>query len=52
VIEVDGMAQVILTVSQREKARARHAGLPSFPDMTKVFDGNGFLYGGPMRSVR
>src|ERR1700720_2412404 len=38
------MAHVILTVSQWEKARAFYAELLPFLGMTKVFDGNNFLY--------
>jgi len=44
VIEVNGMAHVILTVSQWDKARAFYAELLPFPGMTKVYDGNNFLY--------
>lgn len=43
-IEVNGMAHVILTVSQWEKARAFYAGLLPFLGMKKVYDGNNFLY--------
>ena len=43
-IEVNGMAHVILTVSQWEKARAFYAELLPFLGMTKVYDGNNFLY--------
>ena len=43
-IEVNGMAHVILTVSQWEKARKFYAALLPFLGMTKVYDGNNFLY--------
>jgi catechol 2,3-dioxygenase-like lactoylglutathione lyase family enzyme len=43
-IEVNGMAHVILTVSQWEKARAFYAELLPFLGLTKVYDGNNFLY--------
>ena len=43
-IEVNGLAHVILTVSQWEKARAFYAELLPFMGMKKVFDGNNFLY--------
>lgn len=43
-IEVNGMAHIILTVSQWEKARAFYAELLPFLGMTKVYDGNNFLY--------
>ena len=43
-IEVNGMAHVILTVSQWEKSRAFYAELLPFLGMTKVYDGNNFLY--------
>jgi catechol 2,3-dioxygenase-like lactoylglutathione lyase family enzyme len=43
-IEVNGMAHVILTVSRWEKARAFYAELLPFLGMTKVYDGNNFLY--------
>ena len=43
-IEVNGMAHVILTVSQWEKARAFYAELLPFLGMSKVYDGNNFLY--------
>jgi catechol 2,3-dioxygenase-like lactoylglutathione lyase family enzyme len=43
-IEVNGMAHVILTVSQWEKARAFYGELLPFLGMTKVYDGNNFLY--------
>lgn len=42
-IDINGMAHVILTVSQFEKARAFYSGLlPQF-GMTKVHDGPDFL---------
>jgi catechol 2,3-dioxygenase-like lactoylglutathione lyase family enzyme len=43
-IEINGMAHVILTVSQWEKARAFYADLLPFLGMRKVYDGNNFLY--------
>ncbi len=43
-IEVNGLAHVILTVSQWEKARAFYAELLPFMGMKKVYDGNNFLY--------
>src|SRR5215469_10501569 len=43
-IEVNGMAHVILTVSQWEKARAFYSELLPFLGMKKVYDGNNFLY--------
>ena len=43
-IEVNGMAHVILTVSQWDRARAFYAELLPFLGMTKVYDGNNFLY--------
>jgi catechol 2,3-dioxygenase-like lactoylglutathione lyase family enzyme len=43
-IDVNGMAHVILTVSQWEKAREFYAALLPFLGMTKVYDGNNFLY--------
>ena len=43
-IEVNGLAHVILTVSQWDKARAFYAGLLPFLGMQKVYDGNNFLY--------
>jgi len=43
-IEVNGLAHVILTVSQWEKAHAFYAGLLPFLGMRKVYDGNNFLY--------
>src|ERR1700722_8227734 len=43
-IEVNGMAHVILTVSQWEQARAFYSELLPFLGMTKVYDGNNFLY--------
>ena len=42
--EMNGMAHVILTVSQWEKARAFYSELCPFLGMTKVYDGNNFLY--------
>ena len=43
-IELNGMAHVILTVGQWDKARAFYAELLPFLGMTKVYDGNNFLY--------
>jgi len=43
-IEVNGMAHVILTVSQWEKSKAFYGELLPFLGMTKVFDGNDFFY--------
>ena len=43
-IEVNGLAHVILTVSDWKKARAFYAELLPFLGMKKVFDGNNFLY--------
>jgi catechol 2,3-dioxygenase-like lactoylglutathione lyase family enzyme len=43
-IEINGMAHVILTVSQWEKARTFYAELLPFLGLKKVYDGNNFLY--------
>ena len=43
-IEVNGLAHVILTVSDWEKSRPFYAELLPFLGMKKVFDGNNFLY--------
>ena len=43
-IEVNGAAHVILTVSRWEKAREFYSGLLPFLGMKKVYDGNNFLY--------
>jgi catechol 2,3-dioxygenase-like lactoylglutathione lyase family enzyme len=43
-IEVNGMAHVILTVSDWEKAHAFYSELLPFLGMKKVYDGNEFLY--------
>jgi len=43
-IEVNGVAHLILTVSQWEKAHAFYSELLPFLGMTKVYDGNNFLY--------
>lgn len=43
-IEVNGLAHVILTVSDWDKARAFYAELLPFLGMKKVYDGNNFLY--------
>lgn len=43
-IEINGNAHVILTVSQFEAARAFYCELLPFLGMKKVFDGNNFVY--------
>jgi catechol 2,3-dioxygenase-like lactoylglutathione lyase family enzyme len=43
-IEVNGMAHVILTVNDWQKSRAFYAELLPFLGMKKVYDGNNFLY--------
>ncbi len=43
-IEVNGMAHVILTVSDWQKSRAFYAELLPFLGLKKVYDGNNFLY--------
>src|SRR5882757_10419399 len=43
-IEVNGLAHVILTVSDWRKSHAFYAELLPFLGMKKVFDGNNFLY--------
>jgi catechol 2,3-dioxygenase-like lactoylglutathione lyase family enzyme len=43
-IEVNGMAHVILTVSQWDKAHAFYGALLPFLGLKKVYDGNNFLY--------
>ena len=43
-IEINGMAHVILTVSQWQKAHAFYSGLLPFLGLKKVYDGNNFLY--------
>ena len=43
-IEVNGLAHVILTVSDWRKSRAFYAELLPFLGMRKVYDGNNFLY--------
>lgn len=43
-IDVNGMAHVILTVSDWEKSRNFYAELMPFLGMKKVYDGNNFLY--------
>ena len=43
-VEINGMAHVILTVSQWDKAREFYSELCPFLGMTKVYDGNNFLY--------
>jgi catechol 2,3-dioxygenase-like lactoylglutathione lyase family enzyme len=43
-IEVNGMAHVILTVSQWDKAHAFYCELLPYLGLKKVYDGNNFLY--------
>ena len=43
-IEINGAAHIVLTVSQWEKARDFYSRLCPFLGMTKVYDGNDFLY--------
>jgi catechol 2,3-dioxygenase-like lactoylglutathione lyase family enzyme len=43
-ITINGMAHVILTVNQFEKSRAFYCELLPFLGMTKVYDGNNFVY--------
>ena len=43
-IEINGMAHVVLTVSRFDEARAFYCELLSFLGMHKVFDGNHFVY--------
>jgi len=43
-IDVNGMAHVILTVSQFDKARDLYCELLPFLGLTKVYDGNNFVY--------
>jgi len=43
-IEINGAAHVILTVSQFDEARAFYSELLPFLGMKKVFDGNNFVY--------
>ena len=43
-IEINGMAHVIVTVSQFDKARAFYSELLPFLGLTKVFDGDEFVY--------
>ncbi len=43
-IEINGAAHIVLTVSQWEKARDFYSLLCPFLGMTKVYDGNNFLY--------
>ena len=42
-IEINGMAHVILTVSKWDAARAFYGELLPFLGLTKVYDGNNFL---------
>lgn len=43
-IEINGAAHAILTVSQWDKAHAFYSDLLPFLGLTKVYDGNNFLY--------
>jgi catechol 2,3-dioxygenase-like lactoylglutathione lyase family enzyme len=43
-IEINGMAHVILTVSQWQQACAFYSQLCPFLGLTKVYEGNNFLY--------
>ena len=43
-IEINGMAHLILTVSQFEVARAFYCELLPFMGLTKVYEGNNFIY--------
>jgi catechol 2,3-dioxygenase-like lactoylglutathione lyase family enzyme len=43
-IEINGMAHVILTVGDFDKARAFYCELLPFLGMRKVYDGNNFVY--------
>ena len=43
-IDVNGMAHVVLTVSQFDKARAFYSELLPFFGMTRIFDGADFCY--------
>ena len=43
-IEINGMAHVVLTVSRFDEARAFYCELLPFLGMQKVFDGNHFVY--------
>ncbi|MYK58573.1 MAG: VOC family protein [Rhodospirillaceae bacterium] len=43
-IEINGAAHSILTVSQWDKARDFYSGLLPFLGLKKVYDGNNFLY--------
>lgn len=43
-IEINGMAHVILTVSRFEAAREFYCELLPFLGLTKVYDGNNFVY--------
>lgn len=43
-ITINGMAHVILTVSRFEQSRAFYCELLPFLGMTKVYDGNNFVY--------
>ena len=43
-IEINGMAHVVLTVSRFDEARAFYCELLPFLGMHKVFDGNHFVY--------
>jgi catechol 2,3-dioxygenase-like lactoylglutathione lyase family enzyme len=43
-IEINGMAHVILTVTKWEEARNFYGELMPFLGLTKIYDGNNFLY--------
>jgi catechol 2,3-dioxygenase-like lactoylglutathione lyase family enzyme len=43
-VEVNGMAHVVLTVSEFEKSRAFYCELLPFLGLQKVYDGNNFVY--------
>ena len=43
-IEINGMAHVVLTVSRFDEARAFYCELLPFLGMHRVFDGNDFVY--------
>ena len=43
-IEINGMAHVILTVSNFDKSREFYCELMPFLGLTKVYDGNNFVY--------
>ena len=43
-VEVNGMAHVVLTVSEFEKSRAFYCELLPFLGLQKVYDGNNYVY--------